>query len=52
MRNPVAVVLLADPGLSHVEAVTQRRLQATAKQYRHAKTTEVSCASLTGKLGL
>ncbi len=38
MHLPVAVVLLTDPGLSHMEAVTQRRLQTTAKQFRHART--------------
>jgi hypothetical protein len=35
-RLPVAVALLTDPGLSHMEAVTQRRLQITAIQYRRA----------------
>ena len=35
LDKPVAVELLADLGLSHVEAATQRRLQTTAIQYRH-----------------
>ena len=38
-------MLLIDPGLNHVEAVLQRRLQSTVKQYRHARRFNVSkCA--------